>query len=211
VSLDGTGSYDPDGDVTLTYEWTLVSGPASSSLTSADILDADTDSATFVPDEDGTYTLSLTVRDSGGAASVPADLVLTIGARTSNTAPEADAGSHQTVDAVAECAASGSTYKCASCDDYDFAIGASGSSDDDGDGLSYFWNISSGTGRVYNRWSETTKVIVSGPRPSYDTSKKEFVPATNTVFVDLVVTDCMGANSSVDTVALAYTCDGIKE
>lgn len=211
VDLDGTGSYDPDGDTNLTYEWTLVSGPASSSLTSADILYADTDAAAFVPDEDGVYTFSLSVRDSGGAASVPADLVVTVGARTSNTAPEADAGGHQTVEGLAECEPSGSTYKCVPCDDYEFTIDASGSTDDDGDGLSYFWNISSGTGRVYNRWAETTRVIVSGPRPSYDTGKKDFVPATNTVFVDLVVTDCMGANSSVDTIALAYTCDGIKD
>ena len=34
-------------------------------MTSTDILDADTDLASFVADEVGTYVFSLTVRDSG--------------------------------------------------------------------------------------------------------------------------------------------------
>jgi hypothetical protein len=211
VTLDGTSSYDPGGDTALTYEWSLVSAPATSTLTSSDIIDSDTDEGALIADVDGDYTFSLTVRDSGGAASNPADFVVTVASRTSNTAPVADGGPHQTAEGVAECKVAGSSYNCPACDDYEFVVDAADSSDADEDGLTYFWNISSGTGRVYNRWSESTKVIVSGPRPSYDTSDKEFVTATNTVFVDLVVTDCMGATSAVDTVALAFTCDGIED
>jgi hypothetical protein len=211
VLLDGTGSFDPDGDTDLTYEWSLVSAPAASTLTSAALFDAMTDSASMVPDAAGTYTVSLTVRDSGDAASIPATLVITVTARTSNAAPVADGGAHQTETGIVECTPSGGSFNCPACGDYEYTLDGSASSDSDGDGLSYFWNISSGTGRVYNRWSVSTKVIVSGPRPSYDTSDDEFVPATNTVFVDLLVTDCMGATSTVDTVALAYTCDGEED
>jgi len=59
VALDGTGSYDPDGDA-LTYLWVLASGPA------ADITGADSPSATFTPSVAGTYIFALTVDDGRG-------------------------------------------------------------------------------------------------------------------------------------------------
>ena len=211
ITLDGSASYDPSGDTDITFDWSLVSAPTASMMTSTDILDADTDLASFVADEVGTYVFSLTVRDSGGAASVPAEVTVNVGARTSNNAPVADGGDHQTATSTAECKVAGSSYSCPPCDDKEFVLDASASSDADDDGLSYRWNISSGTGRVYDRWAESTKIIVSGLRPSYDTSSSKFVSVTNTVFVDLVVTDCMGATSSVDTVAVAYECNGIAE
>lgn len=73
ATLDGTQSFDPDGDV-LFYEWTLISAPAGStaqlSATSAAI-------ATFVPDRRGSYEFSLVVSD-GLANSVPATATLTV-------------------------------------------------------------------------------------------------------------------------------------
>jgi len=65
VGLDGSGSFDPDGDV-LTYSWTL-QVPAGS-LTS--LSGATTAYPTFVPDMAGTYIANLTVSDGlGGTAT----------------------------------------------------------------------------------------------------------------------------------------------
>ena len=55
ITLDGSASYDPSGDLDITFDWSLVSAPTASMMTSTDILDADTDLASFVADEVGTY------------------------------------------------------------------------------------------------------------------------------------------------------------
>jgi CubicO group peptidase (beta-lactamase class C family) len=59
VALDGSASWDADGD-SLTYLWSLTSAPASSSAT---INDASTIRPTFVPDVDGSYVAELVVND----------------------------------------------------------------------------------------------------------------------------------------------------
>ena len=62
--LDGLSSNDPDdGPESLTYSWEFVSVPAESALTTADISEADTASASFMPDVCGSYELELTVTD----------------------------------------------------------------------------------------------------------------------------------------------------
>ena len=67
VTLTGSGS-DPDDDA-LTYDWTMVSGPAQISI-------ADVASPTFTPTVAGTYVFSLVVRD--GTNSSAADTVTII-------------------------------------------------------------------------------------------------------------------------------------
>ena len=59
ATLDGTGSFDPDGDA-LTYQWTLVSAPAGSV---AMLGGADQPVASFAPDRRGDYVFSLVVSD----------------------------------------------------------------------------------------------------------------------------------------------------
>jgi len=59
VWLDGTGSYDPDGDP-ITYIWAFVSKPTGSAAT---LSGADTATPSFVADLDGTYEVELTVSD----------------------------------------------------------------------------------------------------------------------------------------------------
>lgn len=62
VTLDGTGSSDPDGG-TLTYSWSLTTVPSGSS---ASVSSATQATATFIPDIEGTYVATLTVTDTDG-------------------------------------------------------------------------------------------------------------------------------------------------
>ncbi len=68
VTLDGTGSSDPDND-SLTYEWSIMRLPDTSSLTNADIRERDSSTATVLPDVSGIYLFKLTVRDRRGEDS----------------------------------------------------------------------------------------------------------------------------------------------
>ena len=65
ISLDGSGSTDPDGDA-LTYSWVFISVPSGSALVNGDITDRKTDSASFTPDAEGTYSLRLFATDTYG-------------------------------------------------------------------------------------------------------------------------------------------------
>ncbi len=58
ISLNGAGSYDPDGD-TIAYSWEQVSGPRVS------ISGMNTAQATFTADRAQTYSFRLTVSDTG--------------------------------------------------------------------------------------------------------------------------------------------------
>lgn len=61
VTLNGSDSYDPDGDV-ITFLWSLTK-PVNSSAT---IDSPESAELTFIPDVSGTYTVSLTVTDPDG-------------------------------------------------------------------------------------------------------------------------------------------------
>lgn len=88
VTLDGSGSSDPEGNYPLTYAWQIISQPAGSAV---ELLNADTVTPTFVPDRLGDYTIQLIVTDSLGLQSQPDTVVVS----TFNTAPVADAGPDQ--------------------------------------------------------------------------------------------------------------------
>ena len=80
VTLDGSGSYDPDGSITG-YSWSQVSGPAGtifSSYTAAKI--------TVSKLSAGTYVYQLTVTDNNGATST-AKITVTVSAGTPDAAP----------------------------------------------------------------------------------------------------------------------------
>lgn len=70
IRLDGSGSYDPDGDP-LTYEWTQLAGPA------VPLSGKNTAVATFTAAEGQSYRFRLTVKDPHGAAASAAVTVTT--------------------------------------------------------------------------------------------------------------------------------------
>lgn len=59
VQLDGSHSYDPDGDP-ITYNWSFTSKPSGSTTS---LVGASTATPTFVADADGTYVVQLVVSD----------------------------------------------------------------------------------------------------------------------------------------------------
>jgi hypothetical protein len=62
VLLDGSGSYDPDGDP-ITHQWMLLSAPAGSGLAALEQVAARQAVLAFTPDAAGTYVLGLVVSD----------------------------------------------------------------------------------------------------------------------------------------------------
>ncbi|MBN2373259.1 hypothetical protein JXL19_05700, partial [bacterium] len=118
VTLDGSGSYDPDGDPIAGYAWSFVSVPPGSSAT---LSDSTAVNPTFVPDKHGAYQIQLIVND-GVEDSDPDAVTITI----QNRKPLADAGSDQT-------ASVGDTV----------TLDGSGSYDTDNDPLTYSWSFTS--------------------------------------------------------------------
>jgi hypothetical protein len=123
VTLDGTGSFDADGD-SITYSWTLQapagSGAALSSPASA--------TPGFTPDVSGQYVAVLIVSD-GTEDSAADSVTVTVTAPPTNTAPVADAGADQ----------SGEVGQAVTLD-------GSGSSDADSDPLTFSWTLTRPTG-----------------------------------------------------------------
>ena len=113
AQLDGSASSDQDGNP-LTYHWTLTSIPTGSQAT---LSDADAVKPTFLVDKAGTYVATLIVSD--GVANSAADAV---SISTVNSAPVAHAGPDQT-----------------HLIHTTVTLNGSGSSDVDGDPLTYAW------------------------------------------------------------------------
>ena len=111
VQLNGSGSSDPDGDV-LTYLWKDESGNAVGNT----VLVPLTVSI-------GTHTFTLTVTDPGGLSSTA---ITHVSVAAANHPPVANAGAYQTIG----CAGPAGTQ---------VTLDGSGSSDPDGDVLTYVW------------------------------------------------------------------------
>ncbi len=120
VTLNGTGSSDPDGNA-ITYAWTLTSKPATSAVS---LSNATTANPMLTPDVAGNYVIQLIVRD-GIASSNPATVTITATAGV-NRAPVANAGMNQSVNVGTQ-----------------VTLNGSGSSDPDGNTITYVWLLTS--------------------------------------------------------------------
>ncbi len=116
VTLDGSGSHDPDGDL-LSFSWTQQEGPE------VNLSDDHTVSPAFLGTKSGVYLFELVVHD-GSLASLPAEVAVTI----RNVPPAADAGEDRKVLAGTVAVLDGS-----------------GSADPNGDPVSFSWTQTSGT------------------------------------------------------------------
>ncbi len=152
VTLDGSGSSDVDGDP-LSYQWALTSVPVGSTVT---LSAATAVMPTLVVDQPGTYVAELIVND-GTVDSAPDTVTIS----TDNSPPVAEAGPNQTV-LVNETV----------------TLDGSGSSDVDGDPLSYQWALTTVPGGSSATLSDATAVL-----PTF------VVDQPGTYVVELIVND----------------------
>jgi hypothetical protein len=94
VQLDGSRSSDPDnGPLPLSYLWSFVTKPDGSLLTDSHIVDRNMPNASFIPDVDGLYELTLTVNDGNFSSEDTVQIMAT----TPNVPPNANAGADITI------------------------------------------------------------------------------------------------------------------
>jgi parallel beta-helix repeat protein len=170
VTLDGNGSSDPEEDYPLAYSWQFASKPEGSI---AMLSNANTVDPSFTVDMLGDYVIELVVTDSLGAQSAADQVVI----GTFNAIPAADAGPDQVIIQI------GTTV----------GLDGTGSSDPEGDGITYLWTITQKPAGSSAQLSEP-----SSPTPT-------FVADVHADFViTLVVTDEFGAASDPDSVTISF-------
>ena len=164
VTLDGSGSTDANGD-TLTYSWTLLAKPIGSN---AALIESTSAKPTFTADLVGVYVASLVVSDSKLSSTI---VTTTVNASSANVAPVANAGSFQLVVTGQPVTVSGA-----------------GSTDANGDVLSYKW-------AMVSRPSDSSAVLANATTvtPTFTADKN------GTYVLSLQVND-----SKVDSANISY-------
>jgi hypothetical protein len=207
ISLDCSGSVDPDGD-RLSYQWAVQTAPSAYDAKTYPIADTTASRTTFYPNAAGRYVLSCAVFD-GKTWSTPDTMVIEAAERASNSAPTADAGADVAVDAgSADCDESGYTYNCAECADVSTMLGSDArAADPDGDPISIEWTLKSsdGSAEIADPHSLATSVTLEDAEPEEPDECLEI----EHVFT-LTVTDCTGAVSR-DDVKITATCCGYDD
>ena len=117
IRLDGSLSSDPEQQP-LVYQWSLMSAPASST---AQLVDASSSHPKLTPDVAGDYVIQLAVTDASGQKAFD---VVVVRETSKNTLPVAHAGQDLRVNTGVE-----------------VVLNGSGSSDADGDTLTYRWTL----------------------------------------------------------------------
>ena len=176
VTLDGSGSTDPDTGDTLTYAWTQTSGTTMSLSSTSAAQPTFTAPTLGANDAAVTLTFSLVVTDDKSNASTADTVDITVNP-PANSAPTADAGADQT--AVASAAT--------------VTLDGSGSTDPDtGDTLTYAWTQTSGTTMSLSS--------TSAAQPTFTAPTLGANDAAVTLTFSLVVTDDKSNASTADTV-----------
>ncbi|MBU0673779.1 MAG: DUF1566 domain-containing protein [Proteobacteria bacterium] len=174
VNLDGSASSSPEGSI-LQYSWAILSMPEGSL---AALTSTDTVSSSFNADVDGTYIVQLTVSDGVGSG-IPDTLAIVVSSLpvVVNFTPVSEAGIDQTV-AVGDVV----------------MLDGSGSSDGDGDPLTYDWTLIAPNG------SNSVLINPFTSAPSFDAD------VIGTYTVQLIVNDGTQSSSTDSAVITAiYT------
>lgn len=167
VMLDGSASSDPDGDA-ITYSWSLTAPAGSTAVMGG----ADTAMPSFTADVDGDYVGTLVVND-GTLDSAPDAVTIAASATPpANRAPVADAGPNQSVD-------TGNPV----------TLNGAGSSDPDGDTVTYSWTLTTPAG---------SSVALSGA----DTASPSFTPDVDGDFVATLIVNDGSLDSDPDSVTV---------
>ena len=171
VTLDATGSTDANKD-TLTYTWVMVSRPATSSAALSSTTDP---KPTFTADKVGTYVMSLLANDGKLSSQLS---VVTVVAETENSAPVANAGPTQRV------------YLSLLTNSVTVTLDGTGSTDANGDTLTYKWTL-------------TTRPAGSAATLSSATaSKPTFNAEVAGIYVATLVVNDGKVDSAISTVAV---------
>lgn len=201
ITLDGSGSVDPDGD-SLKYYWEIQKKPSGSSASASSFSSVSAASPTFWADVSGTYVLSLTVND-GASWSAPDAVTLTVAERSFNSAPAVTISTWPTVDAgSAECEESGYTYDCEECSNQTVEFGSNVTiKDADNDPYTVVWEMTDGDGIISDPTSLITNIKFESISPS-----EPGVCDNNEYSLQLTVTDCTGESTVATTVATMQCC-----
>jgi len=192
LQLDGSSSYDPDGDP-LTFLWTVESAPETSLADTSWIISSTDERPTFTPDSPGDYRFSLTV-DDGTLSSLPSYLTVTL------NEPElsmVDAGSDQTQEETVSCGAT----SCDMCPSVAFPLATDAGTLPDA--VDFSWSLSTEWGSVGidDVTSSTPYVVVWGLEPEPGETVESVIEVT------LGVSDCLDRVVE-DTLLLTYRCTG---
>ncbi|MCZ4353947.1 Ig-like domain-containing protein, partial [Roseovarius aestuarii] len=180
VTLDGTGSSDPDTGQTLSYTWSQTGG------TVVTLSDVNADKPGFTAPTrvagSGPETLTFQLSFGDGIATDTDTVEITVNA-PANTAPTADAGADVSVVSGTQVTLSGS------------------GTDDEGTIVGYAWTRTGGSGEAGNA------ALSSGTaqNPTFTDSSLGFNDVAVTHIFELVVTDNAGAESQADSVTITIT------
>jgi len=179
-SLDGRGSYDPDGDA-LTFHWSFEYAPENSTVFELEApftanMTAEASTTSFILDAVGTYVIALKVHD-GRVFSDP-DYVIVV-SEDPETVPVAQAGEDQGLELGGA-----------------VTLDASGSYDPTGRSLTYAWTL-------VDVPDDSSLTGVLDPTAA----STSFTPDTSGVFIVNLVVNNGVADSAADALLVTVTAD----
>jgi len=192
LQLDGSRSYDPDGDP-LSYDWSLTTTPETSAADTSWITSTGEERPTFAADIPGEYQFSLTVSD-GILSSLESRLTLTL---TDPDISGLDAGPDQVQEVTTSC----SGASCDECPAVVFSL--STDAGDLSDVTAMWWSVASSWADIGidDTVSATPYVVLWGITTESGTTAEEVID------IRLSVSDCLDRVTE-DTLSLTVRCTG---